>query len=31
MHQVEEEQYKEVQNWEGNGGSSGEKKINLEG
>jgi hypothetical protein len=31
MDQVEEKQYKEIQNWEGNDGSSGEKKRNLKG
>jgi hypothetical protein len=31
MDQVEEKQYKEIQNWEGNDGSFEEKKRNLKG
>jgi len=31
MDQVEKKEYKELQNWERNDGSSGEKKRNLKG
>jgi hypothetical protein len=31
MDKVEEKQYKEIQYWEGNDGSSGDKKRNLKG